>query len=77
MFAALSNINYAMRGGMLDTWMEGVQRSGLKNAMVVALDDQTKDNAEAKGLPAHKMHIEARSNQRLAASLLCNSTQRL
>lgn len=54
----MSNINYAMPGGMLDTWMENVQRAGVKNAMVIALDAQTKANAEAKGMTAHEMHIE-------------------
>lgn len=56
--ASMSNINYAMPGGMLDTWMENVQRAGVKNAMVIALDSQTKANAEAKGMTAHEMHIE-------------------
>jgi hypothetical protein len=58
--AAMSNINYAAPGGMLDTWMEGVQRAGVKNAMVIALDAQTKANAEAKGLTAHEMHIQVK-----------------
>jgi arabinosyltransferase len=56
--AAMSNINYAAPGGMLDTWMENVQRAGVKNAMVIALDAQTKANAEAKGVTAHEMHIQ-------------------
>ena len=30
------------RGGMLDTWMEGVKRCGVKNAMVIALDARHK-----------------------------------
>jgi hypothetical protein len=57
-FASLSNKNYAKPGGMLDTWMEGVKRSGVKNAMVIALDDETRQNAEARGVPSHQMHIE-------------------
>ncbi len=60
-FAAMSNANYARPGGMLDTWMEGVKRAGVKNAMVIALDAETRANAEAKGVPAHEMHIEVRS----------------
>jgi hypothetical protein len=63
--AAMSNINYAMPGGMLDTWMEGVQRAGVKNAMVIALDAQTKANAEAKGITAHVMHIKVSTGPRL------------
>lgn len=59
-FAAMSNANYARPGGMLDTWMESVKRAGVKNAMVIALDAETRANAEAKGVPAHEMHIEVR-----------------
>ena len=47
-----------MPGGMLTTWMENVKRAGVKNAMVVALDAQTKTNAEAQGIVAHEMHLE-------------------
>jgi hypothetical protein len=46
---AVSNINYARKGGMLDLWMDGVKRSGVKNAMVVALDQETKRNVEERG----------------------------
>ena len=56
--AAISNRNYAMPGGMLTTWMENVKRAGVKNAIVVALDAQTKTNAEAQGIVAHEMHLE-------------------
>jgi hypothetical protein len=55
---AISNRNYAMPGGMLTTWMENVKRAGVKNAVVVALDAQTKTNAEAQGIVAHEMHFE-------------------
>lgn len=55
--AAMSNINYARPGGMLDTWMEGVKRCGVKNAMVIALDAETKKNAESFGIPAFEMHV--------------------
>ncbi len=56
--AAMSNINYAQPGGMLDTWMEGVKRCGVKNAMVIALDAATKANAEKFGIPAFEMHVQ-------------------
>lgn len=59
-FAAMSNANYASPGGMLDTWMEGVQRAGVKNAIVIALDSVTRQNAESKGIPAHEIHVEVR-----------------
>ena len=55
---AISNLNYAMPGGMLTTWIEGIKRAGVKNAMVVALDDHTKRMAEEHGLTAHEMHLE-------------------
>ena len=60
--AAMSNINYATPGGMLDTWMEGVKRAGVKNAMVIALDAMTKANAEKFGIPAFEMHVQARAD---------------
>ena len=56
--ATMSNINYGAKGGMLDTWMDGVKRCGVKNAMVIALDAETKKNAEAYGIPAFEMHME-------------------
>ena len=56
--AAMSNINYATPGGMLDTWMEGVKRCAVKNAMVIALDAMTKVNAEKFGVPAFEMHVQ-------------------
>ena len=55
---AISNKNYAMPGSMLTTWMEGITRAGVKNAMVVALDDYTKSVAESHGIAAHEMHLE-------------------
>ena len=61
--AAMSNINYAQPGGMLDTWMEGVKRCGVKNAMVIALDAMTKANAERFGIPSFEMHVQVRSTK--------------
>lgn len=55
---AISNLNYAMPGGMLTTWAEGVKRAGVKNAMVVALDDQAKLMAEQQGLTGFQMQLE-------------------
>lgn len=59
---AISNANYAQPGGMLDTWAESVLRAGVKNAMVVALDEATKAHAESKGLPAFQMTLEVSCN---------------
>ncbi len=58
---AISNSNYAMPGGMLDTWMDGVKRANVTNAMVIALDRETKDHAESMGVPAHLMTLQVRA----------------
>lgn len=65
---AVSNINYAQKGGMLDVWMDGVKRAKVKNAMVVALDDETKKNVEERGLPAFRMTLEIPESQKDAGS---------
>ena len=57
---AISNLNYAMPGGMLMTWAECIKRAGVKNAMVVALDDHTKRFAEEQGVTAHEMHLQVK-----------------
>lgn len=36
---------------------------GVKNMMVVALDDDTKKNAESYGLPAFRMDVKVRLPQ--------------
>ena len=61
---AVSNINYARRGGMLDLWMDGVKRSGVRNAMVVALDEETKKNVEARGVKAYLFDMDIPESQR-------------
>ena len=53
---AISNRNYAGPGNMLATWMECVQRVGVTNAMVVALDADTKRHAESVGLHSVEFH---------------------
>lgn len=65
---AVSNINYAQKGGMLDVWMDGVKRAKVQNAMVVALDDETKKNVEERGLPAFRMTLEIPKSQKDAGS---------
>lgn len=57
---AISNSNYAMPGGMLDTWMESVRRTNVSNAIVIALDKQTKEHAESMGMAAHYMTLQVR-----------------
>ena len=61
---AVSDINYARPGGMLDLWMSSVQRAGVKNAMVIALDDETKKNVEEKGITAFKMKVKIPESQK-------------
>jgi len=65
---AVSNINYARPGGMLDLWMKGTKEAGVKNAMVVALDDETKSNVEAFGLPAWRLDLEIPESQKNSGS---------
>lgn len=57
---AVSNKNYAWPGGMLEVWMRNVKKAGVKNAMVLALDDETKANVEKFGMQAFRMDIEVR-----------------
>ncbi|KAK9797806.1 hypothetical protein WJX73_009375 [Symbiochloris irregularis] len=47
---AISNKNYAGPHNMLGTWIENVQRVGVGNAMVVALDEQTKKSVIDAGM---------------------------
>lgn len=54
---AISDSNYAVPNGMLTTWIENVKLAGVRNAMVVALDSQTKAMVEEQGLAAHEMHL--------------------
>jgi hypothetical protein len=61
---AVSNINYARKGGMLDLWMDGVKRSGVKNAMVVALDQETKRNVEERGVKAFLFDMQIPESQK-------------
>lgn len=55
---AVSNANYAWPGGMLELWMRCVKNAGVENAMIVALDDETKENVEKFGLPAFRIDME-------------------
>lgn len=61
---AVSNANYAHKGGMLDVWMDGVKRSGVRNAMVVALDEETKRNVEERGMKAFLFEMEVPDSQK-------------
>jgi hypothetical protein len=49
-------------------WAENAKRAGVKNMMVVALDEDTKTNAEGFGLPAFRMDIAIPDSQKNAGS---------
>ncbi|KAL4437001.1 hypothetical protein ABPG75_004140 [Micractinium tetrahymenae] len=61
---AVSNANYARPGGMLEIWAENVRRAGVGNSMVVALDDEAKQNAESFGVPAFRMDVPIPDSQK-------------
>lgn len=65
---SVSNANYAWPGGMLQLWAENAKRAGVKNMMVVALDDDTKKNAESYGLPAFRMDVKIPDSQKDSGS---------
>lgn len=65
---AVSNANYAWPGGMLELWMKSVKRAGVKNAMVVALDEDTKINVEKFGLPAFRLDLAIPDSQKNSGS---------
>ncbi|KAG7674392.1 hypothetical protein Ndes2526B_g05117 [Nannochloris sp. 'desiccata'] len=65
---AVSNANYARPGGMLELWMKSVKRAGVKNAMVVALDEDTKINVENFGLPAFRLDLAIPDSQKNSGS---------
>lgn len=65
---AVSNANYAWPGGMLELWMRSVKRAGVKNAMVVALDEDTKTNVEKFGFPAFRLDMAIPDSQKNSGS---------
>jgi hypothetical protein len=65
---AVSNANYAWPGGMLELWMKSVKRAGVKNAMVVALDEDTKTNVEKFGFPAFRLDMAIPDSQKKSGS---------
>lgn len=42
--------------GMLKTWIDGVQRAGVKNALVIALDDQTAEACRRNNMEVFRMN---------------------
>jgi len=68
LLVAVSNANYAWPGGMLELWMKSVKQAGVKNAMVVALDEDTKINVEKFGLPAFRLDLAIPDSQKKSGS---------
>lgn len=58
MLVAISNRNYAQPGSMLDSWMRTVKGAGVTNAIVVALDEDTKKHAEDNGFTSVIMNVK-------------------
>ena len=52
---AVSNKNLAAPGFMLDMWIRSVQASGVKNFLVMCLDDETEHFVTSLGAPAVNM----------------------
>lgn len=65
---AISDKNYAFPGGMLDSWAKAVKRAGIQNAMVVALDDETRSNMEKIEMPAFRMDVAIPESQKDSGS---------
>lgn len=52
---ALSNKNLANKDNMLNVWIDGVKRAGVKNALVMALDAETESFAKEKGIASFRV----------------------
>lgn len=65
---AVSNKNYAQPGGMLEVWVDGVTRAGIKNVLIIALDDETKRNVESRGINVFRMDVEIPESQKNTGS---------
>ena len=52
---AVSNKNLAAPGFMLDMWIKSCQASGVKNYMVICLDDETERFVRSQNAPAYNM----------------------
>ncbi|KAK3268106.1 hypothetical protein CYMTET_23377 [Cymbomonas tetramitiformis] len=54
---AISNGALAGPGGMLATWIECVQKAGITNYLVVALDDKAEDMLKGLGVPFYRKQL--------------------
>ncbi|GJP67302.1 hypothetical protein CLOP_g24135 [Closterium sp. NIES-67] len=57
----ISNINIR---SMLETWFTQIQRAGIKNYLVVALDDMTKELCESRGVPVYQQEAKIADTQK-------------
>jgi Nucleotide-diphospho-sugar transferase len=55
---AISNFNLVAWGGMLNTWLERVQKAGVTNYMVLAIDEQLHTHLNNRGVPNFYMPAE-------------------
>ncbi|GAB4813747.1 hypothetical protein N2152v2_000793 [Parachlorella kessleri] len=65
---AVSNKNLAWPGGMLESWVANVRRAGIRNALVLALDDETKAAMDKQAFPAFRMDVPIPETQKDAGS---------
>ncbi|CAI5506065.1 unnamed protein product [Closterium sp. Naga37s-1] len=57
----ISNINIR---AMLETWFTQIQRAGIKNYLVVALDDMTRQLCESRGVPVYQQEAKIADTQK-------------
>jgi arabinosyltransferase len=55
---AISNFNLIAWGGMLNTWIDRVQKAGVPNYMVLAIDEQLHRHLNDRGVPNYYMQAE-------------------
>ena len=61
--AAISNFNLIQRGGMLNTWIENVQKAGVGPWMVLAIDKELNHYLDARKMPNFLMEQEIAAAQ--------------
>lgn len=57
----ISNINIR---DMLETWFGQIQRAGIKNYLVIALDDPTRQLCESRGVPVYQLEAKIADTQK-------------
>uniref|UniRef100_A0A1D2ABV6 Nucleotide-diphospho-sugar transferase domain-containing protein n=2 Tax=Auxenochlorella protothecoides TaxID=3075 RepID=A0A1D2ABV6_AUXPR len=59
----MSDRRYAHNDTILDLCIQSINRVGVKNALVLALDNKTRDFAEGRGMAAFMMKLQAPESQ--------------